>query len=69
MVTYYKITKVGEKDWLLPNEPFEIFGQLVVSRLNNQWIYAEKLYKESETMLFPDENYSFEYIDKILNNY
>lgn len=54
------ITKETEQDLRLPNEPFEIFGQLMVSRSNNQWTHEEMYFAETESMTFPDENYQYE---------
>ncbi len=64
MMTYQKITKKREKDLLLPNEPFDLLGKLLVTRSADQWAYATTLFEQTQTMVFPDEAYSFETIDK-----
>ena len=64
MITYQIITNESEKDLLLPNEPFEIFGQLIVTRSANEWMYETKLFEKSESLIFPDENYSFKNINQ-----
>ena len=36
---YKKMTIENKDDIRLPNEPFDLFGRLIVSRINNQWSY------------------------------
>ena len=61
---YKKITIENKDDIRLPNEPFDLFGKLVVQRINNQWSYEIELFDETETMVFPEENYDFYQIQK-----
>lgn len=64
MITYCKITKERAKDLHLPNEPFALCGELVVSRMENQWVYDTDFYEKKTSMVFPNENYTFEEVDK-----
>jgi len=64
MISYRKITQETEDDLRLPNEPFDIFGRLIVLRSENKWAYETKEFDQIETMCFPDAVYSFEAIDK-----
>lgn len=64
MITYRKITSERSQDLLLPNEPFVLDGKLIVSRINNQWSYETIMHENNTTMTFPNENYTFEDIDK-----
>ena len=61
---YKKITAENKEDLLLPNEPFDLWGQLIVNRKNNVWSYEIERFKEIETMVFPNENYEFDQIHK-----
>ena len=61
---YKKITAENKEDLLLPNEPFDLWGQLIVNRENNVWSYEIERFKEIETMVFPNENYEFDQIHK-----
>src|SRR5699024_400589 len=61
---YKKITAENKEDLLLPNEPFDLWGQLIVNRENNVWSYEIERFKEVETMVFPNENYEFDQIHK-----
>lgn len=61
---YRKITKETEADLRLPNEAFDIFGRLNVSRINNEWLYETEKFAQVEAMKFPDENYQFEDIQE-----
>lgn len=64
MITYRKITKEREQDLHLPNEPFDLFGRLIVSRIGNQWLYDTERFKNTTSMVFPNESYTFEEVDK-----
>lgn len=64
MITYEIISKESEENLQLPNEPFEIFGQLIVTRSENEWAYETKLFDQTDFMVFPAENYSFDAIDE-----
>ena len=50
-----------EKDINILNQPFKIRGRLLVSFVNNKWVYKEEVFKENQVkeMTFPDENYDF----------
>lgn len=62
MINYRKITKETKAALDLPNEPFKIFGRLIVTRSEDKWTYETKTWASSETMTFPDEKYIFEEI-------
>lgn len=61
---YKKITAENKEDIRLPNEPFELFGKMIVNRVNNEWTYTEELFDKIETMVFPEESYDLEKIQK-----
>lgn len=61
---YKKITAENKDDLHLPNEPFDLFGKLIVNRMNKQWSYDSELFDEVEIMVFPEENYDFNQIQK-----
>lgn len=62
MITIKIIDEENKLDINLPNEPFSLFGKLVVSYQNEVFDYEIKLNKEDEVseMTFPDENYDFD---------
>lgn len=61
---YKKITVENKEDLRLPNEPFELFGKMIVNRVNNEWTHTEEQFDEIETMVFPEEHYEFEKIQE-----
>jgi ribosomal protein S18 acetylase RimI-like enzyme len=61
---YRKITEETKAALQLPNEPFELFGQMIVHRKDNQWLHETKLFDQVETMTFPNEDYDFELISQ-----
>lgn len=63
MITIEKITHNNQQALELPNEPFELFGKLIVTRSNDIWDYYEVSTKH-ETMIFPDENYQLDIINE-----
>lgn len=58
------ITEATKDCLQLPNETFQIFGELVVTKPNNTWEYQEKYFDETHEKIFPEENYSFAKIDQ-----
>ena len=54
------IDKAHSADINIPNEPFELFGRMIPSYVNEQWSYTTELFPEMSTMCFPDENYDFD---------
>jgi len=42
------------------NEPFDVFGRLVVTFKENEWHYTEKLFHESKTKHYDDEEINLE---------
>src|SRR5699024_12538693 len=61
---YKKMTIENKDEMRLPNEPCDVFGRLIVSRINNPWSYEIEEFDEVETMVFPDENYDFHQIQE-----
>ena len=44
----------------IPNEAFELFGRLIVSRTNDTWTHREVVFDETTQQTFPEENYQIE---------
>lgn len=63
-VDYREITKESELDLRLPNESFDVFGKLIVSRLNENWKTDIELFSEVHSIVFPNEAYQFEEMNK-----
>ena len=59
---YKLIIKDEEAALNLPNEPFQLYGKLVVSFNNKQWTYKEELFEQVEEQTFPEGNYIYEVI-------
>ena len=58
-----KISKSNDLDLKLLNEPFEIKGKIIVTRVQEKWQYRFQENKETYWMSFPDEDYLIEDID------
>lgn len=60
------IDAAHQADINIPNQPFPLWGRMVVSRQDGQWSQTvEKLpAKEVRGMCFPDENYDFTEMSK-----
>lgn len=58
-----KISKSNDLDLKLLNEPFEIKGKIIVTRVQEKWQYRFQENKETYWMSFPDEDYQIEDID------
>lgn len=63
MINVERITNKNQNALELPNEKFELYGKLIVTRENNIWNYHE-VSTETESMIFPDENYQLELINQ-----
>lgn len=61
---YKEIIKETASDIQLPNEPFDLFGRMIVNRSQGEWSYEIELFDEIESMVFPDENYDLADIQK-----
>lgn len=61
---YKRITTETKEAIQLPNEPFDLFGKMIVNRINNEWSYNIELFDEAESVSFPEENYNFDQIQK-----
>ncbi|QKE75734.1 GNAT family N-acetyltransferase [Arthrobacter citreus] len=58
------ITNQNEAAVRLPNESFEIFGKLIVTKDDKNWSYREELFDTPTKQTFPEENYQLEDINK-----
>ncbi|MBZ6528263.1 GNAT family N-acetyltransferase [Aerococcaceae bacterium DSM 111021] len=56
------ITENEKTDLNIPNEPFELYGKLIIDFNDGQWTHREELSEEVVLQTFPDENYSYEEI-------
>lgn len=63
-IEYRKITEEYAIDLQLPNEPFKVFGRMIINRNNEKWSYETELFTEAYYMTFPEEEYSFEMITR-----
>ncbi|WP_035619015.1 GNAT family N-acetyltransferase [Lacticigenium naphthae] len=61
---YRQLSKRDEKTLNMKNEPFDLFGRLIIEREQNRWIHKEELFQKKERMTFPDEKMSIEEIEK-----
>lgn len=59
-----RITQENAGDLRLKNEPFAMPGRFVPSLREGRWNYAVVPYENPESMVFPDENYDLEKIDR-----
>ena len=59
-----RIDAAHAADVRLPNEPFEIFGRMIPSYVDECWAYRIERFPEVRTMCFPDEDYDFEALSK-----
>lgn len=66
MITVKIIDHTHKNDINIKNEPFKLFGRMILSYTNEQWNYTiERLPKEAVTeMCFPDENYDWDMLAK-----
>lgn len=62
MIEIRRIDAQHKEDIRLPNEPFRMFGRIVLSYHDGQWNWALRRYAPEEIteMCFPDENYDYE---------
>ena len=54
------IDKEHSEDINIPNEPFELFGRMIPSYLNEKWSYTAEYFSDTKQMCFPNENYSYD---------
>ena len=59
MIEIQRIDAAHAKDLQLPNEPFDLFGRLIVTYVNQEWSCAEERFPEVMQMCFPDEHYDY----------
>lgn len=62
MIEIRQITQENRQDLNLKNEPFEMPGRFVPALENGKWSYRTEIFRQKQTMCFPDENYDFEKI-------
>lgn len=62
MITTKIIDSQHKVDINILNEPFKLFGQILVSYNNGKWDYQLKKYSSEKVteMCFPDENYDYD---------
>lgn len=62
MIEVKIIDSEHKKDINIPNEPFELFGRMAVSRADGEWTWELIRFAPENVaeMCFPDENYDFE---------
>ena len=60
-----RVTEATAQDLLLPNQPFQRFGHMQVTRDANGWHHHETLDVTATTQTFPEENYQLEDIDRL----
>lgn len=58
------VTAADQEALHLENEAFDVFGRLIVSRINEKWEYDKELFSETTTMTFPDEAYAYEQVSQ-----
>lgn len=61
---YQRITETHAADLRLPNDTFELFGRMIVSRIEEEWQYRTVFFDTVETMVFPDENYTYKEVNE-----
>ncbi|MFK3938025.1 GNAT family N-acetyltransferase [Alkalihalobacillus sp. NPDC078783] len=59
-----QVTEETKESLSLSNEPFQLFGELLVTRSNGSWEYSERTFDQRTEKTFPEENYSFENISQ-----
>ena len=63
-ITIREIYEKNSRDINLPNEPFMVFGRMILTYANEKWDYATEEFAEKVPMSFPDENYRYEEMAK-----
>ncbi|MBD5493938.1 MAG: GNAT family N-acetyltransferase [Lachnospiraceae bacterium] len=64
MIIVKIIDKTHEADINIKNEPFCLFGRMLVSYNNGAWSYTTERFDTVEEMCFPDENYNYDELAK-----
>lgn len=59
-----QVTEETKESLSLPNEPFQLFGELIVTRPNDTWEYQERIFDHAKEKIFPEENYSYEMVSQ-----
>ncbi len=60
------IDSKSKKDITIKNEPFELYGKVIPTYLNEKWDYDIQLFPKEKIMemCFPDEDYDFDEMSK-----
>jgi len=64
MIEIRRIDADHAEDIQLPNEPFSLYGRLIVNYVNQKWSCTEELFPETTQMCFPDEHYDYAAMEK-----
>lgn len=62
MITVKRIDKAHEADINIKNEPFALYGRMILTYVEEKWGYTTELFapENCSEMCFPDENYEFD---------
>lgn len=64
MIEIRRITADSAADLNLKNESFPMPGKFIPELKDGVWSYRTELFPEPQSMVFPDENYDFEQVNK-----
>ena len=66
MISLRIIDREHKADINIKNEPFKLFGRMLLSYINEKWSYEVERFPEAEIteMCFPDENYDYDELAK-----
>lgn len=59
MIEIRKVTEENQSDIRLKNDPFPLYGRLVLSYTGEQWGHTVEKWQHATHMCFPDENYDY----------
>ena len=62
MVEIKRITRENRQDLNIPNEPFNMPGRMIPLLHDGVWTFRTEFFSETQTMVFPEENYDFDEI-------
>ena len=64
MIEIRRVTAENAADLNIKNEPFAMPGKFIPSLQDGVWSYRTEAYEQSQSMVFPDENYNLDEIDQ-----
>lgn len=64
MIEIRKLDKSMESDLRLKNEPFSMPGRFIPALRDGVWSYRTELFAQPGEMVFPDEDYDFDELEK-----